>query len=77
MTQHRCQSCGMPIETGRYCQYCVTEDGRLDSFESRLEKMMAFFMGQDKSLDRAEAERRTRAYLSTMPAWKDHPALKS
>jgi hypothetical protein len=67
----------MPIETGPYCRYCVNEDGQLDGFESRLEKMTAFFMGQDESLDRAEAERRTRAYMATMPAWKDNPALKS
>jgi len=26
-------------------------------------------------LDRAEAERRTREYMRTMPLWKDHPAL--
>jgi hypothetical protein len=76
MSQHHCQSCGMPIETGPYCQYCADADGKLGSFESRLQGMTAFFMGQDPGLDRAEAERRTRAYMATMPAWKDHPALK-
>ncbi len=76
MSNHRCESCGMPIEAGPYCQYCVDEEGKLGSFESRLEGMTAFFMGRDPSLGRAEAERRTREYMATMPAWKDHPALR-
>jgi hypothetical protein len=76
MSQHQCQSCGMPIETGAYCRYCVDADGKLGGFQSRLEGMTAFFMGQDPSLDRATAEQRTRAYMATMPAWKDHPELK-
>jgi hypothetical protein len=66
----------MPIESGPYCRYCADADGKLGSFESRLVGMTAFFMGQDPNLDRAEAESRTRAYMATMPAWKDHPALK-
>jgi hypothetical protein len=66
----------MPIEAGPYCQYCVNAEGKLDSFENRLQGMVALFMGQDSSLDRAEAEKRTRAYMATMPAWKDHPALR-
>jgi len=76
MSQHHCESCGMPIETGRYCQYCVDAEGKLSSLESRVAGMTAFFMGQDPSLDQAQAERKTRAYMATMPAWKDHPGLK-
>jgi hypothetical protein len=38
--------------------------------------MSAFFMGQDPSLSQEEAEKRTRAYMATMPAWREHPALK-
>jgi len=26
-------------------------------------------------VDRGQAEERTRAYMRTMPLWKDHPAL--
>jgi hypothetical protein len=66
----------MPIETGPYCRHCTDENGNLHSFETRLEGMTAFFMGQDPALGRAEAEQRTRDYLSQMPAWKEHPALK-
>ena len=41
---HACDSCGMPIESGHYCQYC-------------------------------DAERETIAYMSKMPAWKNHPEV--
>jgi hypothetical protein len=76
MTMHRCESCAMPIDAGRFCRHCSDENGNLQSFEARFEGMSAFFMGQDPSLDRAEAERRTRDYMANMPAWKDHPKLK-
>lgn len=26
---HKCESCGMAIENGIYCQYCVDETGKL------------------------------------------------
>ena len=28
-TAAACESCGMPIETGRYCSYCTDETGAL------------------------------------------------
>ena len=31
-TAPACESCGMPIETGRYCGYCTDETGALQSF---------------------------------------------
>ena len=34
-----CESCGMPIETGRYCGYCTDESGQLQSFDQRFERM--------------------------------------
>ena len=30
---HPCESCSMPIETGRYCRYCVDASGELQPFE--------------------------------------------
>ena len=30
----------MPIETGAYCQYCVTPTGDLQPFDERFEKMI-------------------------------------
>jgi hypothetical protein len=71
-----CQSCGMPIETGPYCQYCADDQGRLQPFEERLERMTQWTMRNEPKLDRKAAENRARAYMRTMPAWKDHPGLK-
>ncbi len=42
MTTTSCESCGMPIETGRYCAHCTAQDGGLQPFEERFEKMVAF-----------------------------------
>jgi hypothetical protein len=82
MSEKRCESCGMPIEAGAYCMHCVDEDGQLQDFETRFARMVAWTMRQDIALDRTEAEKRTIAYMATMPAWRDHrrvcgPACKS
>jgi hypothetical protein len=37
-----CESCGMPIETGRYCPHCTDENGQLQSFDQRFERMTAW-----------------------------------
>jgi len=41
-TTAACESCGMPIETGRYCGYCTDETGALQSFDERFERMTAW-----------------------------------
>jgi hypothetical protein len=64
----------MPIEAGHYCQHCVDADGKLGSYESRVEGMAAFMMGRDPSLTREAAIQKTKEYMSTMPAWKNHKA---
>jgi hypothetical protein len=68
-----CESCGMPFESGRYCQHCVDDSGKLQDFDTRFERMVAWAMRRDATLDRAEAEKRTIAYMAGMPAWRDHP----
>jgi hypothetical protein len=70
-----CESCGMPIESGPYCSYCTDADGRLQPFEERFERMVAWQARREPEASRAELEEATRAYLRTMPAWRDHPAL--
>jgi hypothetical protein len=70
-----CQSCGMPIETGRYCQYCTDENGTLQSFDERFARMVDWQMRRSPGSDRSEVEAATRAYMAKMPAWRDHPAL--
>jgi hypothetical protein len=67
----------MPIESGRYCAHCVDETGELQVFETRFERMVVWAMQRDKSLTRADAERKTIAYMSAMPAWRGHPRVTS
>lgn len=74
---HACQSCGMPIESGTYCSYCVDAHGELQPFEERFERMVQWLLGREPELARDVAEARTRDYMRRMPAWKDHPALQA
>lgn len=71
-----CESCGMPIETGPYCQYCLDAHGQLQPFEERFERMVQWVLGREPDTPRAVAEQRTRDYMRRMPAWKDHPRLR-
>ena len=70
---HACESCGMPIETGHYCAYCVDESGALQDFPTRFERMVQW--QERRGSPRAQAERETIAYMANMPAWKDHPEV--
>jgi hypothetical protein len=73
--KHPCESCSVPIESGTYCQYCVTPGGGLQPFEERFEKMVGWQMRQKPGLSRAQAERDTLAFMAMMPAWKNHPRV--
>lgn len=72
---HDCESCGMPIENGRYCQYCVDETGKLQDFDTRFGRMVDWQL-REKGGERAAAERDTLAYMATLPAWRDHPRVR-
>lgn len=74
---HTCESCGMTIDSGTYCRYCVDADGQLQPFEERFERMVQWLLGREPELTRDAAEQRTRAYMRSMPAWASHPALGS
>ena len=74
--KHPCESCGMPIESGLYCAYCLDESGKLQAFEVRFERMIAWQQRKTPNASRAELEAATLAYMSTMPAWKDHPRVR-
>ena len=65
----------MSIEAGRYCAYCVDAAGQLQDFDTRFERMVQWALREDKSLDRAAAERSTLAYMARMPAWAQHPRV--
>jgi hypothetical protein len=65
----------MPIASGRYCPHCVDASGKLQRFEERFERMVQWTLRQEPGLPRREAEKRTREYMRSMPAWKGHPKL--
>jgi hypothetical protein len=52
-----------------YCTYCAPE-GTLPPFDDRLERFTQWTMGQE-GLDHDVAREKARAYMKTMPAWKD------
>ncbi len=72
-----CESCGMPIESGPYCEHCVTPDGSLQTFDERFERMVAWQARREPTASRAELERATLDYLARMPAWNAHPRVVS
>lgn len=73
---HQCESCGMPIDNGSYCAYCVDAEGRLQDFDTRFERMVQWALREEAGLSRDEAERRTLAYMARMPAWAQHPRVR-
>ena len=75
--KHPCESCSMPIETGRYCQHCVDEQGQLQEFEVRFERMISWQQRRTPGASRAELESATLAFMARMPAWRDHPRVKA
>jgi len=77
MSIKSCDSCGMPIEAGPYCQHCVDEKGQLQGFDERFERMLQWQARREPNASRAELERKTLAYMATMPAWKSHPRIKA
>ena len=72
----KCQSCGMPIESGPYCRHCADDSGNLQAFDERLARMIQWTRRENPSLDPSAAEQQTLRYMATMPAWKDHPGLR-
>ncbi len=61
-------------EHSSHCKYCSKPDGSLQDFDERFERMVQWSLRKD-GLPRDEAEKKTRAYMRTMPLWKDHPRL--
>ncbi len=75
--KHTCESCSMPIETGRYCQYCVNESGELQPFDVRFERMVSWQARRSPEKNREALEAETLAFMAKMPAWKDHPRVRA
>ncbi|MGA2450098.1 MAG: hypothetical protein ABTD50_15565 [Polyangiaceae bacterium] len=74
---HACESCSMPIESGRYCQHCVDDKGALQPFEERFERMIGWQQRKSPKATRAELEVMTLAFMAKMPAWCDHPRVRA
>jgi hypothetical protein len=66
----------MPIETGPYCQYCVNENGELQAFEERFERMVSWQARKSPGKNRKDLEAETLVFMAKMPAWKDHPKVR-
>jgi hypothetical protein len=49
----------------------------LQTFEERFTRMVQWMTRQKRNLSQADAEKETLAYMSQMPAWKDHPKVKA
>ena len=77
MSAPACESCGMPIESGRYCRHCTDSDGQLQSFDERFERMVAWQQRRSPGASRQELERQTLDYMATMPAWSAHPRVSA
>jgi len=74
---HPCESCGLPIATGRFCPHCVDASGELQAFDERFERMVQWARREDPQLTREQAERDTLAYMARMPAWAGHPRVRA
>ena len=70
-----CESCGMPIESGHYCQYCTDADGNLQDFDTRFAAMVGWQQRRHPDQPQEVIEEQTRAYMASMPAWRGHPRL--
>jgi len=83
--EETCISCGMPMATpanhapghpdSAWRLHCSAPDGDLQAFEERFERMAQWEMRRNGQ-DRATAEAATRAYMRSMPAWRNHPSLQ-
>ena len=77
MSNRPCESCGLPIATGPYCGQCVDETGKLQAFEQRFERVVAWQSRLHRQGTREQLVRSALAYMAAMPAWKDHPRIKA
>ena len=70
-----CKGCSMTIESGDYCQYCASEDGKLIPFDECLERFEQWTRRQEPGLSADDVRRKTVDFMATMPAWTEHPDL--
>jgi hypothetical protein len=72
-----CFSCAMPLNAdtqttpGEYCKHCTTADGKLKPREEVTQGLVQWMKMWQPSIDHAKALVRTKAYMSSMPAWAE------
>jgi len=76
----KCESCGMPMKEpeefggqntkNKYCVHCTKPDGMLKSYDETLAGM-SNFMAKTKNITPEKAVEMAKAYMKTMPAWKN------
>jgi hypothetical protein len=76
-TTSSCESCGNPIESGRYCGHCTDDSGALQSFEQRFDRMAAWQQRRHPSTSKQDIEQQVLDYMATLPAWRDHPRVQA
>ncbi|GGF16604.1 hypothetical protein GCM10011399_07980 [Subtercola lobariae] len=74
-TMLTCQSCGMPIETGPYCDHCTDEAGNLQSFDERFRRMALWQQKSHPTDSPEQVEKATLEYMAQLPAWREHPRV--
>ncbi len=72
-----CQSCGMTIDDGTYCQHCTDENGNLQTFEERLERMTQWLRRQEPDASPEDAQQKALIAMAQLPAWRNQPQVKA
>ncbi len=55
VNKNSCESCGMTIEAGPYCEYCTDEAGQLQQFDERFARLVQFVKRRDQGLSQEAA----------------------
>lgn len=72
-----CQSCGMPIGSGRYGPHCVDAPGPLQDFDTPFERVEQWALRESPGRARAAAEQQTLACMARMWALSQHPRVQA
>lgn len=74
-----CIACGMPMknredfatmdENKDYCVHCARPNGKMQSYEEKLESMTSFIV-RTQGLDEEVANNAAKGMMAKLPAWK-------
>jgi len=66
-----CKACGMPINSGDFCEYCTNPDGTVKSCQEIFEGGVQFYMNKIEN-DRQKAEKAVRKNMNSLPYWQEN-----